>query len=171
MDHITARLRLDYQPDTGRFYWRPQQGAHHDAWNKRYAGKRAGGEKTNSNGATYRYIKLDGQQYLEHRLAWIIMTGRPAPSQVDHRNRNGTDNRWCNLRDGSTLNSLNRGRQANNRSGATGACYHKRSGKWEAYVRHQGVKHHIGLFSSAEQAGDAARSVRQELGFDQTHGA
>ncbi len=74
-----AASRLTYYPTTGHLHWKPI--AHNDEWNKRYAGKRAGGVKVNSNGAAYRYIKFDGKQHSEHRLAWMIMTGEPAPKR------------------------------------------------------------------------------------------
>ncbi len=129
------------------------------------------GVKISPSGSAYRYIKLDGRQHSEHRLAWMIMTGGPAPKMIDHRNRDGLDNRWLNLRDGSAMNCRNRSKQGNNRSGMTGACFHRRSGKWEAYVRNNGAKQHLGLFATPDQAGEIAQERRRELGFDASHGA
>jgi len=47
-----------------------------------------------------RYLKVTylGKTYLLHRLAWVLHTGEQPPPQIDHKNLDGTDNRWDNLR-------------------------------------------------------------------------
>jgi hypothetical protein len=71
-------MGVEYDPDTG--------------WFTRN-GERAG--SLYSNG--YRHIYIGGKRYKEHRLAFLFMTGE-MPEQVDHINRNRSDNRWHNLR-------------------------------------------------------------------------
>lgn len=47
----------------------------------------------------YLVINRNRQQQLVHRLAWLLMTGEPAPGAVYHVNGDKTDNRWINLTD------------------------------------------------------------------------
>src|SRR5262249_3674854 len=85
-----ARLRevLDYDPETGVFRWRVCRGP------------RASGSMAGCPNSDHRiYIKIDGQNYLASPLAYLWMTGTlPDDQQVDHINRDPSDNRWINLR-------------------------------------------------------------------------
>ena len=115
------RERFSYDPDTG------------EVWNK-LQGRRAG--KVTKQG--YRTIKIDDSQYQEHRIIWMLVTGAdPEDKVIDHINRIGTDNRWCNLRICS---------QAQNKMNASGRGIYKdkRRGIWVAKIRHKGHLHHIG---------------------------
>jgi hypothetical protein len=55
----------------------------------------------------------------------------------------------------------NRKQHRNNKSGFPGVRWHKRAGKWEAFVRYHGKLKYLGLFETAELAAKAARSARQ----------
>jgi hypothetical protein len=69
-------------------------------------------------------IKFPDRQ-LFHRLVL------PEADIVDHKNRNGVDNRKKNLRDGSGgVNENNRAQQNNNTSGVTGVCFDKTEKRW-----------------------------------------
>jgi len=48
-------------------------------------------------------------------------------------------------------------------AGFRGVSWHKRARKWAAYVRHENKTHYLGLFASAEEAGEVARLRRLEL--------
>ena len=62
-----------------------------------------------------------------HRL---VLTGVDI---VDHKNRNGLDNRKKNLTDGSDgVNNNNQSQRDDNTSGATGVCFFKRNKSWYA---------------------------------------
>ena len=67
----------------------------------------------------------DNQKF--HRL---VLTGVDI---VDHKNRNGLDNRKKNLTDGSDgVNNNNQSQRDDNTSGATGVCFFKRNKSWYA---------------------------------------
>ena len=43
-------------------------------------------------------VKFNGAKLYIHRLAWKLQTGHEPPEEIDHKNRNPTDNKWSNLR-------------------------------------------------------------------------
>ena len=46
----------------------------------------------------YLRFHLNGTTYPLHRLIWKLQTGKDAPKEIDHVNRDKQDNRWSNLR-------------------------------------------------------------------------
>ena len=111
---------LDYDPETGIFTWQIQPGSRSDM-----VGKRAG----YYGPGRYRSITVDGVGYLEHRLAWLFVHGRFPPDQMDHINRNRSDNRLENLRE-ATRSQNQRNRLAY--SGLKGCWWHSRDRRWIA---------------------------------------
>jgi hypothetical protein len=86
---LTAeRLRelVHYCQDTGVFTPRVNRGS-------------AGGKAGNVAPSGYRRLHVDGRLHLEHRLAWLYMTGQWPARHIDHINRCRSDNRFANLRD------------------------------------------------------------------------
>ena len=78
---------------------------------------------------------------------------------VDHINTNKLDNRSCNLRYATKRqNQCNRGPQVNNTTGYKGVTLAKRTGKFEASIRHQGKRYHLGTFDTASMAYEAYKS-------------
>ncbi|EOV9570015.1 HNH endonuclease signature motif containing protein [Cronobacter turicensis] len=94
-------------------------------------------------------LRLDGKQYQlkAHRVAWILEHGAiPDGLQVDHINGIREDNRLCNLR------LVTQRENDQNRRKARGYGWNKGCSKWEAYIRVDGVRHHLGLFTSEAAA-------------------
>ena len=143
-DNLAAeRLReiLDYAPDTGIWTWR--------------------GNGRQPNGAVagtghpggYRQILINGFWYLAHRLAWLYMTGEWPPADLDHVNRNRSDNRWINLRVATrSLNCANRPQQTNNTSGLKGVTWSTFHRKWQAQIQIDGKKRHLGYLDTPTKA-------------------
>jgi hypothetical protein len=76
----------------------------------------------------------------------ILGLSRGDGIKVDHRNRNGLDNRRENLRVASTsINNHNRRIQSNNTSGYRGVSWHKDAKKWSAGVTINGKWRYLGL--------------------------
>ena len=89
---------LEYNPDEGLFHWKCHIG-------KRIRAGQVAGAIDKHNG--YIKIGLDGESHCAHRLAYFYITGE-WPEVIDHINRIKSDNRWCNLRNGTqTDNCLN----------------------------------------------------------------
>jgi len=87
-----ARLReiLHYNPETGEFAWLSSKSGRH-------AGK-IGYIGGNGKGYLRLMITIDYYSYKAHQLAWLYMTGEWPNPEIDHKNRNALDNRFCNLR-------------------------------------------------------------------------
>jgi len=161
--HVSAeflRTILDYSPETGIFTWRYRNDRAKN-WNTRYAGTRAG-----QYSSGYLTIQIDGKgAYTAGRLAWLYMTGKWPQYQVDHINRDRSDNRFCNLRAATNMeNNWNRGPQRNNRSsGVRGVSYHSETGKWRARIVVRGNSYSLGLFATIEEAADARDAMASHL--------
>lgn len=93
-----------------------------------------------------------------HRVVMERILGRSLlkGEDVDHANRNGLDNRRCNLRVATrSQNIANRGPLKTNTSGFKGVNFIKSTGKWQAAICVKGVQISLGTFLSPV---DAARA-------------
>lgn len=146
---------LCYEPKTGVFRWRPRPGSDREAnrFNSRYAGKPAG----NTGGDGYIRIRLDGDCYKAHRLAWKLVYGVEA-DEIDHINRDRADNRIANLR------SCTRGANQQNyerHSVGTQYCPDKsRKNPWIAHVMIQGRTVRLGSYATKAEAHAAYRAAK-----------
>ena len=165
MDEITQKeLKkvLHYDADTGKFTWLK-------ARNSRIkAGDIAGGIDRYG----YIRIKINGNKYLAHRLAFLYMTGKFPPDEVDHINHLRADNRFVNLRHATRVeNSRNKSMQLNNKSGFTGVSWHERTSKWIANIIINGNQKHLGYFTDINDAIEARKKANIEHEFHENHGA
>ena len=118
----------------------------------------------------YLYGKLQGQNYLAHRVLWALEYGSWPEEDIDHINQNKQDNRLCNLRQVSkTGNSRNKGLYKNNGSGFAGVCRTSK-GRWRAYVTVKRKQIHLGVFDSAEEAQKARAKANERFEFSGIHG-
>ena len=82
-----------------------------------------------------------------------VILNAPKGKQVDHKNRNGLDNRRNNIRlcTGSE-NGSNVGLKANNTSGYKGVSWHKPTKKWGVKIKLNGKSIHLGHFIDKHEA-------------------
>ncbi len=143
---ITAeKLRelLHYDHETGIFTWKVSTS------NRVKVGDVAG----SPDGQGYLQIKVQRRLYLAHRLAWLHINGVWPKLNIDHINRNPSDNRLVNLRDVThKQNHQNRSKSSNNTSGHPGVYWHKRISKWVAQIKHNQKNIYLGCFSILEEA-------------------
>lgn len=139
---------LHYAPDTGVFTWLVNRGS-----------ARVGMVAGTSQGTGYIWTGVAGGRHLNHRLAWLYMTGNEPENCVDHVNGVTDDNRWCNLRAATVRqNQLNRvGNKKGNISGYK--CVFKGRGSW--FVGMDG--HRVHGFNTAEDANEFACLMREML--------
>ena len=85
----------------------------------------------------YRRMRIDGEYYREHRIIYKMMTCvDPGDYEIDHINRDRSDNRWSNLR------ICTHGQNQVN-APATGIYYDKRRKTWSVKLRVQGKLKHM----------------------------
>ena len=165
------RKRLHYDPETGTFTWlsRPvkkRYASHYKIWNARYAGTSAGHvNKTSNRWIKYLEIKIDYRIYKAHRLAFLYMTGKlpPANMAVDHRDGDGLNNRWANIRIATSSQNCGNARiPKNNTSGFKGVSYVKASGRYHAYITVNCERINLGFFDTAEEAARAYKVASQK---------
>lgn len=84
---------------------------------------------------------------------------------VDHRNRNGLDNRRGNIREATNRQNIaNSRRRRSNTSGYRGVHRHTETGRWIAQCR-GGTPRSLGSFDTAEEAAKAYdRAARERYG-------
>lgn len=163
---------LDYNPRTGALTWRERPRSHFKndgvwaAWNKKHSHTEVFSRK-----GGYLSLKVDGVQYLAHRVAWAMETGEWPKGGIDHINGDKSDNRISNIRDVSPAeNSKNKVASKNNTSGFIGIGWNKASKKWMAYIGSGSGQLHLGLFSDINDAIAARKAAEQALGYHQNHG-
>ena len=138
---------LAYDSNTGVF-----------TWNANVSNIKRGNEAGYRSKRGYVFIKADKHLYLAHRLAWMYMTGKFPDEKIDidHINQVKFDNRFSNLRLASrSENQRNVVRYSNNTTGFKGVSFHKQSGKYKAYIKHNYQSKHLGVFDSPEEASSA----------------
>ncbi len=102
--------------------------------------------------------------YKAHQLAWLYTYGEWPDREIDHINGDGTDNRIANLRLATTAqNGYNKGIRIDNKSGIKGVTWSERSQKWLVHVGQGGKIHHVGLFSTIEEARAAREAAARQL--------
>lgn len=117
------------------------------------------GKKTGTvAGKGHRHLQVGykGTRIYAHRLAWALHKGKwpPADLDIDHRDCDGQNNRWANLRLATrSQNGGNARLSAANTSGFKGVG--KRGNRWRAYLVSGNVHHHLGYFDDAESAARA----------------
>jgi len=147
---------LYYNPVTGLFTWIKKT----SIMSKVSIGDLAGW----ANGGGYLNIKIDGKSYKSHRLAWLYTYGSFPKSDLDHKNRNQTDNRINNLRLCTySENGANRSVQSNNSSGYKNVYWYKRGNKWKAQIRSKNERIHLGYFDCKHEAARAYNQKALEL--------
>jgi HNH endonuclease len=148
---------LHYDPGSGEFRWRMQQGL------ERCVGEIAG----SSMRSDYWCIHIDGRSYRAHQLAWLYMTGEWGRPLVAHRDGDPFNNRWRNLRLSNYSRCASpRRRRPNNRPRCAGIALDRRSGQWIANISQGERVYSLGRFPTNEAAHEAyamaARLLQQE---------
>ena len=133
---------------------------HWRMWNVRYAGKEAGGLR--SDGYVMVRVIIAGAKYdiLKHRLIWALAHGCWPEKGLDHRDGNMENNRLDNLREANQEQNL---QNIAIRSPSQGTRYDPRSNRWQALIGVNGKKLHLGMFPTVEAAHAAYLKAKAEL--------
>ena len=157
---------LHYNPDTGNWTWKVRLSNAAPP-----VGSCAGtvSEQGGRNNKTHLIlrIKIDGKNHLAHRLAFLYMLGRWPIGEVDHKNRDATDCRWNNLREGASRSQ--QGANKSKRSGTSSrykGVHLERPPKWKpieskhdqvgrAQIGVNGKMISLGSYANEDEAGRA----------------
>jgi AP2 domain len=143
---------LEYDPDTGLFKWLEDRG-------RVKAGDLAGTCDRDTLA-----IRVNGRRYRASHLAVLWMTGKWPPDQMNHRDGDGTNDRWVNLRPiGRSEKLYNRGKQENNSVGFKGVTFHKGRAKFQASIQAAGERRYLGYFDTGEEANRAYREAARRM--------
>jgi hypothetical protein len=145
-DQEWLRTWLQYNPRTGIFTWRVKRKGR--PYGYILPGTRAG--SIYSTG--YRVITIEGKRYPTARLAVLWMTGKWPLYQMDHINRDRSDDRWSNLREARPFQNQGNKINSNNRLGLKGVCYESDRQKYKAYIEINGKSVNLGRFDTVEEA-------------------
>ena len=144
---------LNYDPETGVISWKVD----------RVNCKKGGAVSTRKRNG-YLTIRLKRKNLRVHRVAFLLMTGAWPKFFIDHINGDGTDNRFCNLREATVAqNSQNSKFRKTNTSGFKGVSWHKKGRKWRADICANRKLYHLGTFDNIEDAINAYRQASEKL--------
>lgn len=103
----------------------------------------------------YRYISVHGKAYRASRLIWLYVTGEWPNLQVDHKDRNPSNDKWNNLRLATGSQNKANSRKYRNKScplKGVQAVQKRHSIRYRAVITKDGVRRSIGNFATAEEA-------------------
>jgi hypothetical protein len=147
---------LGYDPNTGELRWKVRR-------NKMKAGSLAGSVTVWG----YRQLRINGKMYRAARLIWLLMTGAWPKYEVDHRDLNGLNDQWDNLRQATpTQNMYNRKVRSDNIVGFKGVRKYNHNGRcYEARITVNKKRIILGYYNDPKDA-----ALRYELAALELHG-
>lgn len=155
-----VRSLFDYDPETGKLLWKVKRrgGA--------VPGMEAGSIRNvkNSN-IKYRKVHVFRKLFFNHIIIWIWMEGSIPDwcEIIDHKDRDGLNNKWDNLRPATqSQNCFNSKMKTNNQSGLKGIYYvpsRNSPKKWRAEIMIRGKKKRLGSFFTKEDAHEAYKQA------------
>lgn len=146
-----VRDLLSYDEEAGRLSWRKSRG-------NRSSGSDAGSKAGNG----YRQVRIDGAVLMEHRVIWLLMTGK-WPIEIDHIDHDRQNNRWSNLREVERReNHENRIRaRRGTKTGVLGVRLRK-NGRPFSEIKINGKYVYLGTFDSIGRAREAYLCAKRE---------
>lgn len=147
---------IKYDPETGIFTWAVDSGR----WGRIKAGTPAG--HTRKDG--YVILCINGKHVYAHVYVFELEGGIPAGYEVDHIDRNPSNNKRTNLRlVTSSQNKYNIAKPITNSSGIKGVHWNSPTNSYRARFRYEGKFVHVGMFNTLEEAYEAVKKKRKEL--------
>ena len=128
----------NYDPETGKIY-----GIY-------------GKEIKNINNYGYIRCSYDTISLLGHHFGWYMTYGNVDFDELDHINRDRSDNRICNLRIST------RSHQGQNRNDVKGYCWDKQRNKWKSYIMLDQKYIYLGRYNTEEEARNAYLEAKKK---------
>jgi len=134
-------------------------------WRVRRSNVRAGSMAGCPNGNGYLHVQIDKKLYQAHRLIFLYHHGYIPENDIDHIDRNRSNNKIENLREVSrSCNMRNSTQQNSTSSGVKGLTWNKRDQKWKAYIVVNNISKYLGYYSDFTEA--AAHRLAAEQCLD-----
>jgi hypothetical protein len=134
-------------------------------WKVRRQGVRFGNVVGTLHSSGYLSVVVDRKDYLVHRLVFLYHFGYMPENDIDHIDRNRSNNKIENLREVSkSCNSRNSMQQNSTSSGVKGLSWHKRDQKWQVHIAVHGTRKYLGYYSDFTEA--AAHRLAAEQCLD-----
>jgi HNH endonuclease/AP2 domain len=130
---------FDYDPLTGIFTWK-------NSYHKKRCGKIAGRMLQG-----YWKIKYKEVEYSAGPLAWFYVTGNWPENEIDHEDRNRSNNKFSNLRKATVNQNQANASRYNNALGYRGVTKNS-IGSWRAIIKFDNKSRHIGNYDTPEKA-------------------
>ncbi len=148
---------LDYDPATGFFSWKSGHS------NRMKDGARAGA--MGGEDRKYRFIAVDGERFLAHRLAWFYIHKKWPMNDIRPINGDFDDCRIENLKDIPRIQIAHtRGAISTNTSGFLGVSPSTKRGKWQASITWNYKQLALGAnFETAEEASEIYSIAAERL--------
>ena len=129
----------------GILYWKKRFDRSR-SWNSRYSGMPAG----TLNACGYVHIVIGDKSDYAHRIIWAMYYGSWPVHQIDHKDRNRSNNRIENLREATCQqNRANKPVRSDSTTGIKGISPKRK--KWQARIAGK----NLGVFDTQREASDA----------------
>lgn len=147
------RENMTYDPLTGIF-----------AWSKPGFGRTVGktiGSNVAPHPEAYKTMKVNGDIFYAHRLAWLYVNGEWPKATIDHIDENRMNNAIDNLREATSAQNAAR-RETTRTIGTSRGVFPQRGG-FVARLHHAGKRHYLGFFKTAGAAQAAYEAKAKEI--------
>jgi len=149
IDCNQLREILEYQPETGLFFWKKKR-------NGISVGQMAGGKDRDG----YIRIRIDNVKYAAHRLAWMYIHNDFPKNFIDHINGIKIDNRICNIRDVTRSENMQNLFKPQGRNIYIGVYKNQNANTWYSKIEINGKQIRLGTFKTPEEANIAYKKAK-----------
>ena len=160
------RQRFELRPNDGLLIWLTRPLEHFATrgawatWNKRFAGEAVALPIKDG----YLRTRLNGRDISVHHIVFALTTGAWPADEIDHRDGDPGNNRPSNLREATRVEqNQNRKLRDDNTSGFEGVSWHRRDRRWQAAIKVQLRRIHLGYFVTPEAARTAYLAAKREF--------
>jgi hypothetical protein len=150
------RENMVYEPEIGVFLWRVRGPG-------RVMGKTLGSK----NWDGYLAMKIMGDLYYAHRVAWLYVNGVWPEGTIDHIDRNRSNNAISNLR--LATHSQNSARKRTKRYIAPARGVMPQGPGFVSRIYMNGKRHYLGYFKTVEAASAAYQAKAKEVHGEFAH--
>lgn len=109
----------------------------------------------------YRNVSVAGKNVKEHHLVFLWHTGR-WPAEIDHIDGVRDNNAIENLRECTRLENSRNRKKTWGASRHKGVSFHRKDGRWKAYIFLDGKPKTLGYFANEDDAGRVVDAAAKE---------